>query len=93
VAEAAGRSAKRVAWRRRRRRWRVAVRSALPWSPGQRWSRRTRTQRAAVAGILLGVFVITWLMTPVWSVRVAVLLVAVVATPAMVTLFFDRSTR
>jgi hypothetical protein len=93
AAEAAARAARRVAWRRRRQRWRVAVRSALPWRPGQRWSRRTRMQRATVAGVLLGVFVLTWLLTPSWSVRFAVLLVAVLATPALVTLFLDRSSR
>jgi hypothetical protein len=93
AAEAAERSARLVARRRRRRRRRVALRSALPWQPGQRWSRRTRAQRAAVAGVLIGVFVLTWLITPSWSIRVAVLLVALVATPALVTMFFDRSTR
>jgi hypothetical protein len=74
-------------------RWRVTIRSALPWLPGQRWSRRTRTQRAAVVGVLIGILIITWLVTPSWSIRIAVLLAAVVATPALVTFFLDRSTR
>jgi len=69
------------------------VRRALPWLPGQRWSRRTRGQRATVAGILLAVLVVTWVLVPEWSVRIAVLLVLLVATPAVVTLFLDRSTR
>jgi hypothetical protein len=92
-AEAARRTARQVARRRRVARWRVTVRSAAPWMPGQRWSRRTRTQRAAVAGILIGLMIVTWLVTPSWSIRIAVVLVAVVATPALVTLFLDRSSR
>jgi hypothetical protein len=92
-AEAARRTARQVARRRRVARWRVAVRSALPWLPGQRWSRRTRGQRATVAVILLAVLIVTWLVTPSWSIRVAILLVALVATPALVTMFLDRSTR
>lgn len=78
---------------RRRRRRRAAVRALLPWRPGQRWSRRTRTQRGAVAGVLLAVFVMTWLVTDTWSVRIACMLAAVLVTPAVVTLFLDRSTR
>jgi Flp pilus assembly protein TadB len=93
ASEAARRTARQVARRRRLDRRRVSVRRALPWRPGQRWSRRTRAQRAAVAGILLGVLVVTWLVTPSWSIRIAMLLVVVVATPALVTLFFDRSSR
>jgi hypothetical protein len=93
AADAARRTARQVARRRRRAGRRVAIRSAAPWIPGQRWSRRTRTQRAAVAGILIGVLVITWLVTPSWSIRIAVVLTALVVTPALVTLFLDRSTR
>ena len=93
VAESSERTARRAArWRRRQRR-RAALRSALPWLPGQRWSRRTRVQRAAVAAVLLGILVVTWLVTPSWSIRVAVLLALLVAAPAVVTLFLDRSTR
>ena len=93
AAAAAAQSARAVARRRRKERRRVAVRVALPWLPGQRWSRRTRAQRAAVAGTLLAVLVVTWLATPSWEVRVAVCLAALVATPALVTLFLDRSSR
>jgi Flp pilus assembly protein TadB len=93
AAEAARRTARQVARRRRLARWRVAARSALPWRPGQRWSRRTRTQRAAVAGVLLGVLIVTWLLTPSWSIRIAMLLVVLIASPALVTMLFDRSSR
>jgi hypothetical protein len=93
AAEAAERTARQVARRRRLARWRVAFRSALPWLPGQRFSRRTRTQRAAVVGILGAVLVLTWILTPSWNIRIAMLLVALVATPALVTLVLDRSTR
>lgn len=93
AAVASRRSARQVARRRRRQRWRVATRSALPWRPGQRWSRRTRAQRAVVLALLLGVFVVTWMITPSWSIRLAVLLVALLATPALVTMVLDRSSR
>jgi hypothetical protein len=93
AADAARRTARQVARRRRSTRRRLALRSALPWRPGQRFSRRTRTQRAAVAGILLGILIITWLVTPSWSIRIAVLLAALVATPALITFFLDRSSR
>jgi hypothetical protein len=91
-AAAARRTAKQVARRRRRSRVRVAVRNALPWLPGQRWSRRTRGQRYAVFGVLLAVGVLTWLMTPSWDIRIAVWLTALLATPALVTMALDRST-
>jgi uncharacterized protein (UPF0548 family) len=93
AAAQAARSARQLRLRRRRQRWRAAARSVLPWRPGQRWSRRTRAQRAAIVGVLLGIAVLTVLVTPSWSIRIAVALAALVATPALVTLFLDRSTR
>jgi hypothetical protein len=92
AAAARQRTAKQVARRRRRSRIRVAVRSALPWQPGQRWSRRTRAQRAAVGGILLGIGLLSWLLTPSWDIRIAIWLTALLATPALVTMALDRST-
>jgi Flp pilus assembly protein TadB len=92
VSAAAERTAKQVARRRRRSRLRAAFRTALPWLPGQRWSRRTRGQRYAVFGALLGVGVFAWLITPSWDIRIAVWLTALLATPALVTMALDRST-
>ena len=92
AAAAAARTAKQVARRRRRVRIRAAVRTALPWLPGQRWSRRTRGQRYAVGGVLLGVGVFAWLITPSWDIRIAVWLTALLAAPALITMALDRST-
>jgi hypothetical protein len=97
-AEAARRSeraraqaAKLTARRRRRERLRRAVRSVLPYSPGQRYSRRTRTQRGTVVAVLIAVFVLVWVNTSSWGPRVAALLAAVLITPAILTLLLDRS--
>jgi Flp pilus assembly protein TadB len=92
-AAAAAKSARAVAGRRRRERRRSALRSVLPWTPGQRWSRRTRAQRTAVAGAVSGVLLLSWLITASWAVVVAAGLAALIATPALATLFFDRSSR
>jgi Flp pilus assembly protein TadB len=99
-AEAARRSAaatehaRAIAERRRRRdRRRAAIRSALPWLPGQRWSRRTRGQRATIVATLVAVLVLTFVLVDSWSLRVAIALVALLAAPAVVTLTLDRSTR
>jgi NhaP-type Na+/H+ or K+/H+ antiporter len=59
----------------------------------RRWSRRTRQQRAAVVLVLFGIGLLTYLLVDSWSVRVAVLLGALLATPALVTMALDRSTR
>jgi Flp pilus assembly protein TadB len=93
AAAAAAQSAAAAARRRRRERRRAAVRAALPWLPGQRWSRRTRAQRASVAGAVLGVLLVTALVTSSWTAVVAVGLAALLVTPALVTLFLDRSSR
>ena len=91
--ESRARAAK-LAARRRRRGWpRRVARSVLPFSPGQRYSRRTRTQRGVVLAVLLAVFVLVWANTSTWGPRIAALLAAILVTPAVVTLFLDRSTR
>jgi multisubunit Na+/H+ antiporter MnhG subunit len=59
----------------------------------RRWSRRTRQQRATILLVLLAVGLFTYLLVDQWTVRIAVLLVALVATPALVTMALDRSTR
>jgi hypothetical protein len=93
AAAAAARSAKATERRRRRARLRAAVRAALPWVPGQRWSRRTRVQRATVAGTVAGVLLASWMVTGSWTVVLGVGLVALLATPALITLILDRSSR
>src|SRR5262245_49806955 len=93
TADAQARAAKLAARRRRRARLRRAVRAILPFSPGQRYSRRTRAQRGTVAAVLLAVLVLVWVNTTTWGPRVAALLAALLITPALVTLFLDRSSR
>jgi hypothetical protein len=93
AAAAARRATVAAARRRRRERRRAALRGALPWLPGQRYSRRTRAQRATIAAALLAVLGGAWLITSSWTVVVAVGLAALVATPALVTLFLDRGSR
>ena len=91
VAATEARNTRANAARRRRDRRRAAVRGVLP--TGQRWSRRTRTQRAGTVLVLAAVLIVTYLLVDDWSVRIAVALVALLATPAIVTMFLDRSTR
>jgi len=93
IAEARARTERQVARARRRARHRQTVRSVLPWSPGQRRSRRTRAQRGSTAVVVLAVMVLVWMSTDSWSVRIVLLLAAMVVTPAAVTLFLDRSNR
>lgn len=93
-AEIAREQAMRAAEARRRRdRRRAALRTVLPWTPGQRWSRRTRGQRAAVAATLFGLAILVYLMVGSWPTRIALLLAATLITPAAITLFLDRSSR
>jgi Flp pilus assembly protein TadB len=91
--ESRARAAKLAGRKRRRERLRRAVRAVLPFSPGQRYSRRTRAQRGIVAAVLLAVFVLVWVNTTTWGPRVAALLAAALITPAALTLFLDRSSR
>jgi len=93
TAQAQARAAKLVARRRRRERLRRAARSVLPFSPGQRYRRRTRGQRATVLAVLLAALALVWVNTTTWGPRVAALLAAALITPAAVTLLLDRSSR
>jgi hypothetical protein len=93
AAQARVRAAKLAARKQRRERVRRASRSFLPWTPGQRYTRRTRTQRGTVVAVLIAVLVLVWVNTTTWGPRIAALLVAILITPAAVTLFLDRSSR
>ncbi|HEY9472434.1 MAG TPA: hypothetical protein VIS06_01150 [Mycobacteriales bacterium] len=93
VAEARARTERQVVRARRRAHRRRAVRSVLPWSPGQRRNRRTRAQRGSTAVAVLAVVVLVWMSTDSWSVRIVLLLAALVVTPAVMTLVLDRSNR
>ena len=91
VAEADARAARQVAARRRKDRRSALLRRVLPRR--QRWSRRTRAQRAMTVLVLLGVAVSAYVLLDSWSLRIAVVLVALLALPAVVTMILDRSTR
>jgi Flp pilus assembly protein TadB len=91
VAEARGRTEREIESRRRRQRRTTAIRSLLP--RGRRWSRRTREQRAITVVVLLAVAVAAYLLLDSWAPRVGVVLIALLAAPAVVTMILDRSTR
>lgn len=59
----------------------------------RRYSRRTRAQRATIILVTLAVLALVWFLADDWGVRIAVSLVAVVATPALATLVLGRSNR
>ena len=92
AAAARERSEREADARRKKERRTEAVRGVLP-RRARRWSRRTRNQRATVVLLLLAVGVFTFLLVDSWSLRIPILLVALLATPALVTMALDRSTR
>jgi hypothetical protein len=93
AAAAKARAAKLTARKQRRERVNRAARSVLPWSPGQRYSRRTRSQWGTVAAVLIAVGVVVWVNTDSWGPRIAAMLAAILITPALLTLILDRSSR
>ena len=91
VAEARARSEREIDARRRKARRSAAIRAVLP--RGRRWSRRTREQRAITVVALLAVAVASYVVLDSWAPRVGVVLLALLATPAIMTMILDRSTR
>jgi Flp pilus assembly protein TadB len=91
VAEAKARTDKEIAARRRRERRTATVRALLPRR--RRWSRRTREQRAITVVVLLAIAVASYVLLDSWAPRIGVVLLALIATPAVVTMILDRSTR
>jgi Flp pilus assembly protein TadB len=91
VAAARVRTEKETAARRRREERTAALRRFVP--RGRRWSRRTREQRAIVVVVLLAIAVASYVLLDSWAPRIGVVLLALVATPALVTMILDRSTR
>ena len=92
VADARTHAEQQVRRRQRRERRRTAVRTVVP-RRGPRWSRRTRGQRAMTVLVLFGIGLFAYLLVDSWSVRVAVMLVALLAAPAVLTMLLGRSTR
>ena len=91
VAEARARTGREIEARRRRARRTAALRSLLPHR--RRWSRRTREQRAITVVVLLAIAVGAYVLLDSWAPRVGIVLLALLATPAIVTMILDRSTR
>ena len=91
IAEARARTEREIDARRHRERRTAAVRSLRP--RGRRWSRRTREQRAITVVVLLAVGVGAYVLLDSWAPRIGVVLLALLATPAIVTMILDRSTR
>jgi Flp pilus assembly protein TadB len=91
VAQARARTEHEIEARRRRERRTAAVRSLLPRR--RRWSRRTREQRALTVVVLIAVAVASYVLLDSWAPRVGVVLLALLATPAIVTMILDRSSR
>ena len=91
VAEARARTEREIEARRRRTRRTAALRSLLPRR--RRWSRRTREQRAITVVVLLAIAVGAYVLLDSWAPRIGVVLLALLATPAIVTMILDRSTR
>ena len=91
VAEARARTEREIEARRRHARRTAALRSLLPRR--RRWSRRTREQRAITVVVLLVIAVGAYVLLDSWAPRVGVVLLALLATPAIVTMILDRSTR
>jgi Flp pilus assembly protein TadB len=91
VADARARAEQQARRRQRQDRRRATVRAVVPRR--RRWSRRTRGQRAGTVLALAGVGLFAYLLVDSWSGRIAVMLVALLAAPAVLTMLLDRSTR
>jgi len=83
----------RVAARRRRQARRAALRRLVPRLPGGTFSRRTREQRVSIAMVVAAVAMLALLLFDSWTVRIAVLVVTLLATPVLATAFLGRSSR
>jgi Flp pilus assembly protein TadB len=55
-------------------------------------ARRRRTQNGVIVCLVLASQLVVWLLTPDWWLRVAAALLAVIATPVLVTVALDRRT-
>lgn len=91
IAAAVARNERQIAAGRRKARRTSALRSFLP--RGQRFSRRTREQRAITVVVLLAIAVGAYVLLDSWAPRIGIVLLALIATPAIVTMILDRSSR
>ncbi|MDQ2836385.1 MAG: hypothetical protein M3Y42_02810 [Actinomycetota bacterium] len=77
--------------RQRRRRLRTRLVRSVSWRGGSRASARVKERRAVIASTLLVVVVLTYLLTGSIGMVIGILLIASIATPALVAVFLDRS--
>lgn len=82
--------------RERRSRRRARIDRLKPHLPARRrtakaWTRRTRTQRAAVFALAVAAVIVTLLFVDSWPIRLAVFALVAIGTPALSTLAMDRS--
>jgi hypothetical protein len=89
--QAAARERLRARQRRQLLRQRVARSIGLRSGPAA--SARVKERRAVIASTLLVVVVLTYLMTRSIGMVIGMLLIASIATPALLAVFFDRSNR
>lgn len=88
---------KEVRARRQRRRTAVGrLAPPVPALPRRRrvarmWTRRSRTQRVTIFVIALAVVVLTFLLTDSWGIRLAVVALVGIGTPALTTIALGRS--
>ncbi|MEO6702024.1 MAG: hypothetical protein ABI140_15315 [Jatrophihabitantaceae bacterium] len=79
--------------KQRRGQLRRRFRRSLGLAPAGPASARAKERRAVIASTLLVVVVLTYLMTRSIAMVIGVLLIASIATPALLAAFFDRSDR
>jgi hypothetical protein len=85
----AARLQRRIARRARRRALAARI---LPARGRRAWllGRRNPGQRAAIAGLTIGVLWLLWYLVPPLSLRIAFTLLFILLLPVLVTLTFDR---
>lgn len=77
--------------RQRRRRLRAKLVKSVSWRGGSTTSARVKERRAMIASTLLVVVVLTYLLTGSIAMVIGILLIASIATPALIAVFLDRS--
>ncbi|MDT5027410.1 MAG: hypothetical protein QOE61_3836 [Micromonosporaceae bacterium] len=84
--------AKRGRLERRRARRRALVRKLTPRRRRRAWllGRRSPGQRAAIAGVGIGLLWMVWYFVEPWPLRIAFTILAVLVLPLLVVVTFDR---
>ena len=79
----------------RRSRWRALRGKQVPRRRrvGRLAPKYTRGQTKIAVGVVLVLVAVTFFLTPSWPIRIAVLVLAGLAFPVLMTISFDRRTR